>query len=210
MTRNRRYRKKFTRLGNKNQKVFYYKRNCSLPPLVAGADGNDSFINYTFSLDDIASETDFTNLYDAYKIKAVKLRFLPYYTQSVLNSANPTFSTFSSVSNLRIYSAVDYNTASTPTSIDSIREYSNCKVTSYTRGHSRYFKPLPQLVASNNPFYQFPRAFAPWMNSTTSSTAYLSLRVGIDTSLFPAASIAPGDVLLRVEAVYYISCKSPK
>ena len=73
---NRRYNKKLI-LGNPKQKVYYFKRHVELSAVVAAADGVDTFQNYQFSMADLDNFNDFTNLFDYYKINAVKIRFMP-------------------------------------------------------------------------------------------------------------------------------------
>jgi len=212
MTRNRRYRKKFTRsgaLGNKNQRVFYYKRFVSLSSFLAGADGADKIQTYTFKLDDMASVTDFTNLYDAYKINAVKVTCLPAFTATNFEQLSGSSSIFTSgitPANMRIYSCMDYN-GSAPTTIAGIREYANCKVTQYTKGHRRYLKPRVNIDANADSLAaQFGRK--PWLNARSDDLVHYGLTIGIDTSTLPATAIAASDVLLKIEAVYYVSFKA--
>lgn len=190
-------------IGNPQQKVFYFKRFAGMTSVTASADGTDTFQNYQFRLADVPGFTEFTTLFDFYKIKAIKIKFLPQFTQysASLLAANTL------PGSMRIFSILDYNSISSPT-IDAMRQYQNCKITQYTRGHTRYFKPRLNLDTEGSGEAQFGKQ--PWINTDQSAVQYLGLRVAVDTNLYPAASIASGDILLRAEATFYLAFKSPR
>lgn len=207
---NRRYNRKLL-IGNPKQKVFYYKRHVNLEYIKAPADGLDVLQVRLAQFDDIPAYTEFSSLYDFYKICGVKYRFLPAYTQSVNTNNVGIFGTTSSVSQLRIFTVIDYNNGNAPASIDAMREYQNCKVTPYNRGHTRYC--VPKLIVEAEGDSANIQMFArknPWVNTSAPSINHYGIKIGIDTSLLDAGHIAPDDVLLRIEATYYIAFKNPK
>lgn len=199
----KRYNKKLL-IGNPKQKVFYFKRFVGgLASFVAGADFADSFANYTFRLADVPGFTEFTTLFDFYKIKAVKLVFLPQFSEySGSLMASTTFPPA-----LRLFSIIDYNNISSP-ALDAMRQYSNCKITQYIKGHRRYFKPKVNFDIDGGGEGQYGKN--PWINTDQSAIQYLGFRIGCDTNLYNSISIASGDVLCRVEATYYMAFKSPR
>lgn len=199
-------------LGYPKQNVYYFSRHCELTNIIAPADGADTLDSLTFSLVDLPAPTDFTNLFDWYKINYVVIKFLPYFNTVNAPGSSITFTTTSSANNMRIFTAIDYNDDTVPANINAIREYKNCKVTRYTQGQTRKFKPRPTLVSDDaTPDVQYPIG-NPWISTDTTGddVAHFGLKLGIDTSLLPAAQIAPNDVLLKIECIYYIACKSPR
>lgn len=222
--RPRRGRKKFNRkyripraIGNPRQKVYYYNRNVNLRSCLALTDGTDYLDTFTFKLDDVSGYTDFTNLYDFYKIKAIKMRFIPQFTgtQALYYDTGANLSAWKwpgsnvTPSCLRIFTCIDYNDATVPTNINSMRQYANCKYSIYTKGHKRYFKPQLNVVSEDGANIQYGNK-SPWVSCADAATQeYFSIKVGIDTSLLPAATIALNDVLCRIECVYYMAFKAP-
>lgn len=203
----RTYRKKFTKrmiVGNPRQKVYYYKRFCVRLAVLAANVGNDTFASYFFTLDNLPGYTEFTSLYDAYKFCGVKIKFLPSFSQQIADSTTTTTG-WSTFNNLRIFSVIDYNDATTPVSINDLRQYQNCKMTQYVKGHQRYFKPkylednTVTLFTSKNP----------WIATTRPDVGHYAIKLGVDTSLIESGLLVPADVLLRVECQYYIAFKSP-
>lgn len=209
------------RIGNVQQKVFYYSRLCLRPPLVSGVDGFDSLTSYSFKLSDIPAVNEFRSLYDFFKLNAVKLTFLPAVTQSVYTQSIQTEGTggtdvtfvnnTNTMSQLRIFSVVDYNDSSVPTTINELREYRNCKVSRYTSGHKRFFRVRNRMVSNNNNIIQYGRG-NPWVSSEAGAIdeEYYGLKVGVDTSGLNPSVTSSGAILLKVEAKYYFSCKSVK
>lgn len=199
------------RIGNVHQKVYFYKRHSNDDAFVAGADGADSFYSTVYTLNAVPGYTEFTALYDFYKINKVVVKVLPFFSQvNSVGTSTGTFAAFSSASNLRIFSAVDYNDSTAPTTVDQLREYQNCKVTQYIKGHTRSFIPRVSLEGPSGANCVYPQLGNPWVATAASNIEFNALKMAIDTSLLPAAYIAPGDVLARVEVTYYISFKNPK
>lgn len=75
--------------------------------------------------------TSFTNLYDDYKVKAIKFQYYPY-----LPNDTSTVTGF-----LPLYSIFDDNTTATPvTSVNDCIEYNNCKQYNMYRPWKRYVR----------------------------------------------------------------------
>lgn len=205
------YRRKFRRftrrniIGNPRQKVFYYKRFCSRANVVAPSTGNDTFFNYDFALNNLPGFSEFTAMYDSYKFCGVKINFLPTYSQQSATSDTASSFTASSWNNLRIFTVIDYNDFVQPVSLNDLRQYRNCKMTQYTRGHKRYFKPMYQ----EDDVIQTFTYKNPWIATTRSDLGHMAIKGGIDTSLLDTGVITENDVLLRVECQYYIAFKGP-
>lgn len=95
----------------------------------------------TFSLDSLPSYTDFTELYDAYRINKVKVEIIPR-----INSGDMS----SQVQMPMFHSVVDHTDAAAPTTLASMMEYENVRSTQGTRVHKRYFTPKAQQELFNS------------------------------------------------------------
>lgn len=208
---NRRFNRRMM-LGNPKQKVYYFKRHVDLSTLVAGNDA--AFTNYSleFKLSDVPNYTEFTALYDNYRINAVKVSFIPVYNISsmfVLRTTDDYVPTLSSTKGLpyftRTYSCIDYTDDNELATGDNYRQYANCKVKPICKIHKRYLKPRVLMdigeAGSVNPIRN------PWLASETPSVPYYSLKFGWEP--LPTGSVASGDAVFKVEAVYYMSFKTP-
>lgn len=180
----------------RGQKTYYYKRFTNrLGPLTID-NINPTFAAYNFSLDDLPNYQEFTNLYDAYRLNAVKITFLPQMTQSVSLSAfnNPNAS-------VRFFSAIDYNDSNVPGTIDDLREYQTCKFTPVLRRHSRYiYKPK---IQDRGQTYTPGR---PWINTSSPDQDHFGLKIGVE----PMQSTNITSMGYTIECTYYVSFKSVK
>lgn len=204
----KRYRRKMI-TGNPRQKVFYYKRVVKLANFVAGADGANTFQNYMFILTDVPNYTDFTNLYDFYKIAAVKLNILPVYSGVDASSiASGAIGSYNSWSSMRFFSCIDYNGNTTPTTIDTIRSYQNCKTSRYITGHRRYAKFYNSYEGSNGVGGYGKNSS--WYRTNEPNVEYGVFMIALDTSLLDPSVTATSSLLAQVEATYYLAFKSPQ
>lgn len=87
----------------------------------------------SFKLNDLVNSSEFTQLYDQYMIKGIKVSLIPRYSQ------NPSAPVPAQGGN--VWSVLDYDDVTAPTTIDTLMQYQNVKRTRTHMVHSRYFKP---------------------------------------------------------------------
>lgn len=190
-------------MNNYRQRVQFFTRICSLN-VITGANGTGStFAAYTFKITDLPKYDEFTKLYDAYKIKAVKISFIP---PSNVTSYQSTADFNQSAFTSRIYTVIDTNDATVPTSIDDLREYKLCKWSPNTRIHKRFIYPK-SLVAINegNNVYGVSNMGSPWIATANNQTQFFGIKVGISHPTFTQDT-----QLYHVEAKYYLAFKNVK
>lgn len=124
----------------------YYKRKSSAAILTGATGGIDLYGSAYYSLSSVNGYTDFTALYDRYRIVAVKTTFV--WNNNSGSIAYPqAFNSFPV-----IHTLVDYNDATAPTSVNALLENSRTK--SFAFSNSRnivnvYFKPKPLVMLWN-------------------------------------------------------------
>jgi len=189
-----RYRRR-TRYNRRGQKVYMFKRMTGIFGQLTISNINDTFDGYNFSLSDLPNVTEFTSLYDVYKINAVKIVFIPQMTQNIsLSTVN------NAAANARFFSAIDYTDSTGPTSMDQLRQYQSCKYTSCLRTHKRYFKPrIMDSGAAYNPG-------KPWIATSSPNVNYFGLYIGVEPM---SASVTP-TMAYSIECTYYVSFKNVK
>lgn len=150
----------------------------------------------TFKLTDLPNYTEFTNLFDRYRINAVKLTIVPLVTSNDVNPATTLFTL------PNVHTAIDYNDNSNPGSMNELMQYSNYRCTRANKVHSRYFKPS---VLQSNYETAVATAYTPawkrWLTCDDPVTPHYCLKYGLDT---PNGNI---DLAFRVYAKYYFQCK---
>ena len=89
---------------------------------------------FNFSLNDLPNYTEFTALFDLYKIERIEIEWTPEYTE--LTDA----SVLSSALNVYFNSAID-PAGNTPASVDDVLQYRSLQSTPITKMHKRDFVP---------------------------------------------------------------------
>lgn len=193
----RRYRRPtyIPRQKFKSSQVYYFKRFCKYSdinvPNISPALGA-----LIFRLDLLPNYTEFTNLYDQYKILGVAVTFLPKQTQSVsignVNNADAS---------ARIFTAIDYNDVNPPATVDELREYQNAKYTSALRRHTRYIR-APKVQDQGSTYIPGN----PWIDTTSPGKYYFGLKYGIE----PINSSTTTSMNVGLELTYYLAFKQVK
>ena len=141
-------RKKFARRPMKRsmtgpaQPVQFFKRTDyvegwasvgTTAPGVAGA--------YNFALTQVPNASDFTALYDQYKINLVKFTIIPRgNTSNIVTGGN----------SMGVFTVLDYDDSTVPANLDTLLQHQNMKMTRSVQQHKRVFRPLvrDQLIGS--------------------------------------------------------------
>lgn len=197
-TPRRTYRKRWqfrSRRNKKGQKLYLYKRHVDFGE-VSVSNITPTFASYQFRLNQVPDYTEFTNLYDMYKINAVKLVFIPKMTQSVSIGTvnNPE-------NNARFFSVLDYNDGNVPVSVDELRQYQSCRFTQLLRTHKRYVS-RPRIQDRGNTY----NPGRPWINTTAPDQEHFGMKIAIE----PMGSTTTTDMPYSVEAVFYMSFRTVK
>lgn len=208
-TYRRRFKRKTMRRGH-NQPVHYFKRFVDRGTVAA--DITDPFLNYTilgyrFSLTDVPGYTEFTTMYDFYKIVAVKIMWIPISNVSQILEDNvsyqPTPNTFNYY---RTFSAIDYNdNIVSGLSLNELRQYSNCKVTKGNSIHKRYFYPkISTVIGEDITTSAQAGQGSPWISISNPNIDYYGVKFGFEQTAGELVS------RFRVEARYYLKFKGKR
>lgn len=192
----RRYRKRYTRrvprsLGNPKQKIFYYTRFCDLGTITSTS-ASTTYGASSFNLSQVPGYTDFTALYDFYKIKAIKLSFVPWSNVTNGNSGTEHFQ--------RIFTVIDYNDVGIPTAVTDLQQYKSCKWSPNNRIHKRYFKPKTIIDSYNELALVLDKQ--PWVPTTNTTNSYYGIKWAIESQINLTT-------LYKIEAKFYLAFKSP-
>lgn len=112
------------------QPVHYFKRTQYYAANIVNNTLTNTPFSNTFRLSDVPSVSEFANLYDQYKITAIKWKLMPRSSDYAIGLTAP-----------RIFSVLDKDDAAAPLNIDEILQYQNVKVTTFGKWHTRYIKP---------------------------------------------------------------------
>lgn len=101
-----------------------------------------------FSLSDVVNSTEFTLLFDSYRIVKVGVKIVPFFTQS---STGAAVSATSAQTSVLIHSIIDYDDSTTPTATDAgvseMRQFSSYKMKNISTGKGSFYRTFRPLTA---------------------------------------------------------------
>lgn len=155
---------------------------------------------YNFSLNALPNATEFINLYDAFKIKCVVLKFVPTFTGNDLNAPATAYT------QLPLHSVIDTSDAGALSLLTDYLQYNSYKMTRGLAMHTRkvYPKFLDTVDDAGTPVSA--GISSGWLKTEGSGPDVDHLGVKV---FCPANSLLVNNVY-QVFATYYIQCKNTK
>lgn len=139
-----------------------------------GSAGVPTLAGLSFNLSSMPNASEFSNLFDSYRINKIVVKIIPKITEtstvlaSTGNSALP-----------QIHSALDFNDSIAPTSLAQLTQYSTHKMTRGNMVHTRVFTPCVELSA-NATANTAPKSYQ-WLDTSHLDIAHLGMKLYIPT-----------------------------
>lgn len=170
------------------QPIYKFKRVTQDVSFDISCDGiNPSLGSIQLSLQQCPDYTDFTNLFDVYRIDKIHIKWNPEYTE--LTDA----SLLSNATNVYFNTAIDLSNLTAPLTVDEVLQYSTIRSTGITKEHGRSWKPT--VLMNGMPCYC-------WNTCSSPSLPHYGLKFAI-----PPTGIA---MEFRSTVTFFISFASSK
>lgn len=131
----------------------------------------ETFTSYTFTLGALPDSTEFTALFDQYRIMQVRMEFTPLFTDTSATVAYPP-----------LYTAIDYDDANSVTGAQ-INEYDSVMFTPTGTYFERTFNPRIALAAYSGAFTSFGQPKAGfWLDCASPSVVHYGLKTVMPVS----------------------------
>lgn len=175
--------------------VYDFKRKIYYENLFIVNSGTPLGYAFQQTLSQLPNYTDFTNLYDQYMIKKIVVKIIPKITQH-----NLATTTIGNSDLPQLHSVIDYDDATTPTSVSQLVEYQTHKMTRGNEVHTRVIVPKVELdVAAAT---SAPKAYQ-WLDCDASTVNHRGLKFW-----FNAPQSANMTVYYDMLVTCYFSCKN--
>lgn len=206
----RRRRPMIRRMKKTKNKIHTFVRWCdkdSLYPASSGPSqiselGSDQNLVYTFKLDNLTTPSDFTNLYDCYKINKITM----YLERESANTGNSN----DAPNNKKICVVWD-DDGDALTQEDDYLEYSNCKrYNAVGRGaiklslYPKVSTPMLNAGGANNAFHSIP-SNKNWIKIEDDDVPHFGFKIFV-----PAGIDNQDRTLFKVRVKYHLSFKASK
>lgn len=150
-----------------------------------------------FCLSDVPTPTDFTSLFDQWRIQQVKVEFIPL---------SAPFGASTTATNLPyLITALDYDDATTPANAAVLQQYSNAQVVYNQEYTQRTLTPRSALSAYSGSFGSFVLApVGEWKDSASPGTLYY----GVKWATTPVSVVSGSYQLYAIMCTYMIQCRN--
>lgn len=194
--------------GRVKQPIHYHTRYYQYDSIVISASTTATYGVVYIEFANIPAFAELRNMYDSYKITAAKVNFIPLTNVTLTTYPSPGASLTAPFN--RIFTVVDYNDRTVPTSIDDLRQYSNCKWSPITRIHKRFLHLQPTMTvdadaSSGSTVGIANNVKVPWVSTSSDTVEWFGLKYGI---IHP--SEANAYIMYNVEIKLYMQFKGPR
>jgi len=170
--------------------IHHFKRIYQGSAISASASGN-TLGALAFTFNSLPNHTEFSHLFDEYRMNAIRISLIPNFTGSDINP----YTTAQSLPN--IWSIIDHNDSVAPSTLNELLQYPNCKMTRGNSIHTRVFKPscLTDVAAITSGV-----KYKQWINIADSNIPHYGFKYFVDQTQNNIGT-------WRVFVTYYFSCK---
>lgn len=128
-----------------------------------------------FRLSNLPNYTEFTNLFDKYRIMKVRVTFIPKSQQAGTDVATARTGT--------VAVAIDYDSAVSPAALGTVMEYDNCKLYTGEKRITRTFKPRIATAVYNGAFTGYAEGMKDmWIDNASPDVQYYGLIAAMDVT----------------------------
>lgn len=178
------------------KRIVAFKRTAQLGSLTQTA--ADQHLTYTFNLSSLPNYTEFTNLYDQYKIKGILLQIVPSVTSA---DVNPQASVVNMPS---IHSVIDVTEGSALTALNDYLQYATYKRTNPLKIHKRFIYPKAlSYEQQSGGASVVANPVNKWIRSENATIDHNGLKVMIPAGVLNSCTY-------QVFVTYYLLCKQVK
>lgn len=198
--RRRRYNRRSRRTMRKPMRSLSMKRKMSthhfkrtfLSDIFFSSNTGPVFGGLSFRLSSLPNYTEFTNLFDQYRINKIVIRFVPSANSDSVGSTHviPNFHTI-----------IDNNDSTTPTALNELYESQSWKRTRGTQVQTRVFTPSSLIdigLSSNSPKWK------QWISTDFPSVDHYGLKYALE------ATVNAQDIYYQPYVTIYFSTRSVK
>jgi len=150
-----------------------------------------------FQLSNLDNSSSFENVWDQYRIDAIRMTVKPQ------NNAIGLV-TNSTTSLVPLYCVIDYDNTSNLSSAAAAREYANCIVLEPGESFTRVFQPRVAAAVYSGAFTSFANMEPPWIDCASPNVQHYGVKIFVPGATAAQTLLQSWDVTYE----YYISFKS--
>lgn len=199
MPRNKMYRRRVRRVRRAPQ-VHTFSCTTRLTDITASISNLGVQTNiataYQFNLNQLPNTSEFTTLFDQYKIKSAKITFVPGGNNALISPLSGVSSSFGFG---RFLSAIDYDDATAPSAETDLLQYQSLKITNPMQTHTRTLSPkVLAAIYQSAIATSYESRNAPWIDVGNPAVPHYGLKVWVNAPLSTVAASITYNVYLKL------------
>lgn len=160
--------------------MFHAIDSTTLPDVITGADTGGNFgVEMSFKLSDLPFYTEFTTLYDEYRIRGVVVEMVPTFTNVSMATTSA-----GAIGQSSVYSALDFNgDFGSVYDLATIGQRNGCRRTNGNRVHRRYFHPRPLTQLAGDAAFSsnaYTSRASGWISCANTSVPHFGLNLLVE------------------------------
>lgn len=177
-----------------NVGVHHFKRTWIASDTLPINSSGTYFKGYHFTFASTPAVTEFTTLFDQYRINKIAVKFVPNFTGSDLNPGT----TYVALPN--IHTVLDYDSSTDPTSIDELLQYDTYRLRKGGRPFTMVWTPAVEMDVGG--VSGAGLKFKQWLDCATTSIKHYGIRLAVEAA---GGTVTTAKYIPYV--TYYFSCK---
>lgn len=174
------------------RRIYYFSRVAHIGRITQQV-GVISPLALSFTLSQAPEYTEFTSLFDEYRICALEVTFKPKFNMMTVTS--PT-----AVVTPLLYTAIDYDDATVPASAAELEEYQTCVVTNFNRSVKRTIVPKNATAVYQSTTATSYGVARPWLDCAYASVPYYGLKAVVEGGAIGQVALQAWDISVK----YYL------
>ncbi len=174
----------------RREQVHTFRRTFTTGTLQANT--GDTLYAYNIQLSMLPNVSDFTNLYDQYRILEVVLSFMPYNSMSTAGNSPGLIGHW-----------IDYDDSNLPANLQEGQQYDTYQRNPCTDEFVRVIKPKSAVAAYSGAFTSYDSVYGQWHDTNSPNIQHYGLKLCIH-----GASYSSSTNIYEIEATVTIQCKS--
>jgi len=174
--------------------IYTFRRTMTLGTIAASISG-DTINAWPITLGALPGATEFTSLFDQYRILECTYSFIPYFTEATSSSSG-------TVPGI-IGSAVDYDDANFVLGLSDLQQYESYQRVNCVVPFKRVVRPRSAVAMYSGAFTSFGNVYGQWIDSASPTVQHYGLKTVIHGTTFAASTN-----LYELEATVVLQCRS--
>jgi len=178
----------------KRTQLCTFRRTYTLATLAANT--GDTLRAFNFTLGSLPNATEYTNLFDQYRILEVILSFVPYSTAAISSTVASAYPGL-------IATWLDYDDSNLPANIAEGQQYDSYQRNICTAPFDRVVHPRSAVASYSGSFASYDNVYGNWHDSNSPNVQHYGLKLCITGATFTSSTN-----IYEVEATVTLQCRS--